>query len=181
MDSVIVESDILSAGTVVEMQLSDSALYLQNWIWRAMECLVESPEFDPSPKWAARRLNVSVEKVVDALEGLERLGFVKKDGKTYIKCIKEYHYGPREIPSEELLHVHKRLTQQTLTKMTTRSKFSNWFFLSDDQILSKYSPLFIDLYKRMHKEGLEKGCTQVVASEICFATLTDNGEAGGVQ
>lgn len=158
---------------------SDLALYSQNWIWRAIECLVEAPDFQPSPRWSAERLNVSVEKIVDAFDGLERLGYIKRDGATFKKIKKEYHFGPNEISRENLLEIHSRLTHQVTMKMDSRSLFSNWFFLADEEIVSKYTPLFIDLYRKMMSEGLHKGSKDVYASLISFAHLTS--QDGGQQ
>lgn len=167
-------------STPSELQLSDRAMYLQNVTWRGLEALIESPDFDPSPKWIAKKLNTTVEKAVDAIEGLTRLGVIQKSESTYVKATKEksYYFGPDKMDRAELLMVHKRLTHQTLTKLGTQSMFSNWFFLADDELLAKYSPKFVQLYKDMLAEGLEKGCTQVVASEISFASLTDSKNGG---
>ncbi len=51
---------------------SDLQNWAGNWIWRAVQTLVRAPDFNASPKWIAARLNISIEKAVDALEGVER-------------------------------------------------------------------------------------------------------------
>ena len=57
-------------------QLLDN--YSGNWIWRAVECLVKSKDFNPSPKWIADRLSISIENAVDAIEGLEKLRLITR-------------------------------------------------------------------------------------------------------
>lgn len=51
-----------------------------NWIWRAADALVLHPEFQGSPSWLQARLGISLEEAVDALEGLEKLGIIRREG-----------------------------------------------------------------------------------------------------
>ncbi len=53
--------------------------FFGDWIWRAVECLVDVKGFNPSPRWISTRLGVSVEQAVDALDGLLELGLLKRD------------------------------------------------------------------------------------------------------
>jgi hypothetical protein len=153
-----------------------------NWIWRAVECLVEAPDFDPSPKWAAKRLNVSVEKIVDAMEGLIRLGYVERTGSSFKSRIPEYHLSPDDLTREQLLEGHSKLAPQVISKLKPTSKFTTWFFLGNEDLVKKYGPKFMDLYAQMHAEGLKSGMKEVIASEIGFAIVTnENGVTGGRQ
>lgn len=136
----IVERETNANGSTSESSqlLSDRAMYLQNVIWRGLEALIDSPDFEASPRWISKKLNTSVEKAVDALEGLVRLGILQRTGDTYTKKAKDlYYFGPNQMSRDELLLVHKRLAQQTLTKLESSSMFSNWFFLADDELLAK--------------------------------------------
>lgn len=159
---------------------ADLYQYSGNWIWRAIECLVESPDFNPSPKWAAQRLNITVEKAVDAFEGLERLGYIKRDGATYKPLSSEYHIGVAEFTREELLSIQSKLAPQIISKLKASSKFTTYFMLGNDELIAKYTPQIMKIYAQMHKEGLEKGLTEVVASEISFAIVSEHA-AKGVQ
>lgn len=62
---------------------ADLKQYCGNWIWRALECLVDSKDFNPSPKWISQRLNISIENAVDAIEGLERMGLIVRTGNSF--------------------------------------------------------------------------------------------------
>ena len=162
---------------------NDLIQYCGNWIWRAVECLVESPEFEYSPKWSAKRLNVTVDKIVDAFEGLERLGYIKRDQLSFKKVIPEYHINQKTFSRDELLATHSRLAPQIISQLQASSKFTTYFMLGNDELVSKYTPEIMKIYRQMHKEGLEKGLTQVIASEISFAKLSDNNveSSGGLQ
>jgi hypothetical protein len=61
----------------------DIKMYLESWIWRAVESLITARDFEPSPRSIAYRLNISVEQAVDALEGLQRLGQIGKTSNSY--------------------------------------------------------------------------------------------------
>ncbi len=176
-----IQENSAGIGKMNEQFTSDLAQYSGNWIWRALECLIESPDFEYSPKWAAKRLNVTVEKIVDAYEGLDRLGYIKREGVSYKKNIQEYHIGQTEFTREDLLAIHSRLAPQVISKLKPTSKFTTWFFLGNDELVTKYAPQFMKIYAQMHKEGLEKGLKEVVASEISFAILSDDSETGGQQ
>ena len=68
-----------------DQRQEDLYFYTQSWVWRAIEALVLAKDFDPSPRAIANRLNVSVETIVDALDGLERLGSIQRSGGTYTR------------------------------------------------------------------------------------------------
>lgn len=157
---------------------ADLYQYSGNWIWRAVECLVESPDFNASPKWVAQRLNITVEKAVDAFEGLERLGYIKRDGATYKTQNAEYHIGTAEFTRDELLSIQSKLAPQIISKLKPTSKFTTYFMLGNDELIAKYTPQIMKIYGQMHKEGLEKGLTEVVASEISFAIVSEGNAKG---
>lgn len=51
-----------------------------NWVWRATEALIDHPDFEPSAQWLKNRLNISLEEAVEALDGLEKLGVLTRNG-----------------------------------------------------------------------------------------------------
>lgn len=153
-------------------QKVDFHQYCANWIWRAAECLVESPDFESSPKWTARRLNVSVEKVVDAFEGLERLGYIVRRENTFIKPKDYVSVDTSHLNSEDLLEYHSKLSPQITNKLTAKDKFSTWFFNADSNLIAEFTPKFMNLYKEMVEVGSLRKCKEIYASEISFAQLT---------
>lgn len=171
--------EAIHASAMKDQHALDLHQYAGNWIWRALECLVEAKDFQSSPKWAAARLNVTVEKVVDGYEGLERLGYVRRNGAEYVKAAPEYHIGAKDMSSDDLLGIHAKLAPQVISKLKPSSKFTTWFFLADNELVAKYAPKFMALYAEMHKEGLQKGLTEVIASEISFANLSENNQSVG--
>jgi hypothetical protein len=159
---------------------SDLSLFYGNWIWRAVHCLIDCPDFNPSPKWSASRLNIGVEKIVDAFEGLERLNLIKRENNTFKLTNDWTQVTPKDADPTDLLKAHSRLSAQITSKLTPEDKFTVQFFRGNKELVSKYSPKFIQLYKEMNDEAEAKGLKDVVASEISFAILSSQ-ENGGVQ
>lgn len=54
---------------------------LSMWYHFAIIELTKTDDFDQDPQWIASRLGIHVQEVRDALERLERLGFVRSNGK----------------------------------------------------------------------------------------------------
>lgn len=158
----------------------DLAHWAGNWIWRAVQCLVESSDFDPSPKWAAQRLNVSVDKIVEAFDGLERLKIIERKGKTFSVNSNWYQVTKDQATPSQLLEAHAKLSPQMISKLKSDDKYSAQFFLGNRDLLAKYSHKFMALYKEMNDEGRSLGLKEVVASQISFTVLTSN-ESGGLQ
>lgn len=146
-------------------------MYCGNWIWRAVECLLDSKE-NHTISSIAERLNISMENAVKAIEGLVSLGYITWQNDNIVKLVPEYHLGTSEIDKKEWLKIYSRLSPQIVSKLTKDDKFTTWFFLCDDEIVSRYAPKFMSLYKEMMAEGLSKGAKEVYASELSFAVLT---------
>lgn len=155
-----------------EQQAEDRRTFHFNWIWRAAQNLVECPDFDPSPKWTAQRIGISVEKAVEALEGLERLGFIRRNGRDLIPRRENYAETLETSTSEKLLESHAVMSLQINSKLTAESKFNTSFMRSDEELMAEFAKRFMDLYREMEQRGIQKNCNQVIASQISFAFLT---------
>lgn len=155
--------------------------YCANWIWRATECLIEAPDFEASPKWSAKRLNVSVEKIVDAFEGLERLGYVVRSGNTFVKPKEYVAVDTAHLTREDLLGFHSKLAPQIISKLKSQDKFTTWFFNADESLITEFAPKFMKLFKELNDEGNRRKCKEVYASDICFTQLTEKQNNGGIQ
>ncbi|RYZ90341.1 MAG: DUF4423 domain-containing protein [Proteobacteria bacterium] len=166
--------------TESESRTSDLQSWAGNWIWRAVQTLVLAPDFSPSPKWVATRLNISIEKALDALEGLERLGFIHRDGSSFAHTKEWVQLLPGKVTRAQLLNEHSKIAPQIITKLTAKDKFTTQFFIADQALVAAYAPKFIQLYREMNEAGLKQGLKEVFASEISFAQLTTTStNAGG--
>lgn len=169
----------LSASLTKQNQ-EDLAHWAGNWIWRAVQCLIESPDFNPSAKWTATRLNITIEKAVEAFDGLERLGIIHREDNTFKVNSNWFQLTPNNANKEVLLGAHTKLAPQILSKLTPNDKYTVQFFRGNRELLNKYAPKFIQIYKDMNDEAEALGMKEVIASEISFAILTQE-QNGGVQ
>lgn len=159
----------------------DKEQWMGNWIWRSVQCLIEAPNFNPSPKWAAQRLNTSVEKIVEAFEGLERLQIIQKSNNTYV-CTSNWIQlkGINEQDITKIMSAHTKLVPQITSKLSIEDKFTVQFFRGNRDLINKYSPKFMELYHQMNAEAIQLGLEDIVASQISFS-LMSNQEQGELQ
>ncbi len=154
--------------------------WLGNWTWRAVQCLVESSDFNPSPNWIARRLNISVENAVNAIEGLERLGCISRVGFTY-KVNSDWHQlKASDIGPERLLRAQSNIAPQLMSKLQASDAFTSQFFLGSEKTVKLFAPKFMALFKEMNDIGVKENCTDVIASEMSFVQLT-NARSGATK
>ena len=76
----------LSAGASTSNISYADALenHKKNTDWWVVYAAFDLPDFQSSPLWLSSRLNLSVDTVIEALEGLTVLGHLKKDSAGYI-------------------------------------------------------------------------------------------------
>lgn len=159
---------------------ADWEQWFGNWTWRAVQCLVESPDFNPSPKWIASRLNISVENAVEAIEGIERLGCIRRDGLKFKVANGWMQLTPEKLDGKRLLAGQARIVPQLMSKMTPTDAYTSQFFIGNRELIKKFAPKFMELFKQMNDEGMSAAHTDVVAAQISFVQLTDD-QAGGAQ
>lgn len=157
----------------------DLQYYCMNWIWRAVECLVQTPEFNPSPKWISQRLGITVEKAVDAMEGLERLGLIVRVGNSFKTSTPQYDIGTKDLTKDKLLEIHSRIAPQIISKLDANCKFSSGFLVADEHLVMEYVPKIQKILVEMQEEGLRRGLREVYATEYSFTGLTRSNSSGG--
>lgn len=135
-------------------------------------CLVETKDFNPSPKWIASRLSITVEKALDAIEGLTRMGCVIKIGDSYRVNQEWFQLTPKELDRAALLRSQSRIVPQLMSKLTENDAFTSQFILADEEIIKRFAPRFMELFKQMDDEGKKTGKTQITAVQMSFAKVT---------
>lgn len=162
----------------ISVTQADWEQWLGNWIWRATQCLIELPDFNPSPKWTAKRLNINVEKALEAIEGLERMGCIVKANGSY-KSVEDWlQLTPEELTRDRLLNAQSRIAPQLISKLTPNDAFTSQFMIGNKELIGKYGPKFMKLFKDMDEEAKTSKCTDVIAAQISFVQLTGNQEEG---
>jgi hypothetical protein len=126
--------------------------YRRNTDWWVVFAAFDLPDLDPSPLWIAQKTNLSVDVVVEALEGLAVLGFLKKDrgaffpvpGKDFV------NFDVKNKPKADVIDEHAVITRQVLNQLNDEAiiAIDHRCFASDVEILNE---LYSDMRKAFEK------------------------------
>lgn len=169
-----VEGYTAGENTAAKKNISTSDLihFSGNWVWRAVEALVQSKDFNPDPNWIADRLNISAESAKDALEGLIRIGMVIKEGNLFKTASDFYSYDATQIDRSDLFYIHTKIRDQVSLRLNTKDCFSNMIFLANKDLIAKFYSQFSNLVQELNEEALKTECNDVYAFEMSFAKMT---------
>lgn len=138
----------LDLGTLNQLPKSESEVigfqdaqtsFQRNTNWWAVFASFDLPDFNPSPTWIAKKTNISVEEVVDALDGLEVLGLFKRDGANIIpnkdRIFAAFNWDGKT--RTEIIDEHTLISQQILNDLSLREKglVDKRFFAASPEIL----------------------------------------------
>lgn len=123
-----------------------------NWVWRATEALIDHPEFEASAIWVKSRLGISIEEAVDALDGLEKLGILRRNHegseRRAIQFLVPQDLNTRSVKIQNSVH-H---SQQILNRLAENEQgvgLTFYSLLSKDQINEAYER-FEKILAEMH-------------------------------
>lgn len=86
--------------------------YTGSWLWRTLAAMVDMSSFEPSPIKLAAQLNVTVEQVVEALEGLVELGIIRRTTDGFSRVFKNVYFSDRQLNPKALLVDHMLVSTQ---------------------------------------------------------------------
>ena len=122
--------------------------FQRNSDWWTVFAAFDLPDFNPSPLWISKKTGISVEDVVEALDGLSVLGYLKKaNGAFYPTKDGEHHnfsYGDKN--KTQVISEHSVVSQQILNDLSEQSLFAfdHCFMTGNKQILTE---LYHDVQK----------------------------------
>lgn len=125
------------------LSAEDQAIYYSSWHFAAIHILLTLPDFDTT-ETIARKFSLSSERVLEVLEFLLRLGFVKKEQNRYIVASAMLH-----LESDSALiskhHVNWRIkTLQTLEHIDEDSLHYSLVFSISKRDLSKVRETLVE-------------------------------------
>lgn len=168
----------MQTAPVVEFKFDNTMLaFSQNWIWRAVYCLIDMPTFDPSPRWIASKLDISIEKAFDALEGLQSIGMIERAGTSYVHKRRSEGFlqvNGQHVSTKELFEIHVKVAPQILSKLSETDAFHSTFFQGNKELVQEYGQRFLDLYEEIAEEAKRRNINEIMASEISFVQVTKN-------
>lgn len=162
----------------LNQQKTDLQFYAQSWIWRAIEALVTAKNFNPSPIIIAKRINISVETVINALEGLERLNLIKRTESSYIKVDNMTIIDQTKVTKKDLLVTHSTLAPQILGMLDENSVFTSQIALGSLKIARKHAHKLIEFLDAVDADGAKEENPDLIAIEISIGQIGNNQERG---
>lgn len=143
--------------------------YTGSWIWRAVAALVEiSPESTKNIKWFSEKLGVSLEEVVDAIEGLEILGIIERTTYGYRKILKYVYFSDRDLDPVAVLSDHMLISSQILSRLNPFNKeqksfYRTGFVASNEENVKEFCLKIEILMKEFLEKSSKAKCDRVVA------------------
>ncbi|OQW49224.1 MAG: hypothetical protein A4S09_03920 [Proteobacteria bacterium SG_bin7] len=160
--------------------------YIGNWVWRAVASLVDTKEFDPSPKWIAKKINVNLEEVVDALEGLEKLGIIGRTPQGYKKLLKYVYFSDRDLNPKAVLADHVLISTQIMGRLNPANPnlgcfYRTGFVATNQELAKKYFTKMEAVMKEFLMESANAAADAVYAFTFSAVDVMDKTNKGGDQ
>jgi uncharacterized protein (TIGR02147 family) len=93
---------------------------IADWYCLAILSLAEIPGFLADARWISRRLRISPHQCTEALERLERVGLLIRDGE-HVKPAPDFVIAGSEVPSEAIRAYHRSLLEMAMGSLDTQS------------------------------------------------------------
>lgn len=126
--------------------------YRKNTDWWVVFAAFDLPGFQSSPLWIAQRLKLSIETVIEALEGLVLLGYLTKATAGYEKVKgKEFvSVKPNDRKKADVIEEHSLISAQVLNQLSDHAimAIDHRCFASDVETLKE---LYSDINAAMEK------------------------------
>lgn len=153
--------------------------YSNSWVVRSISELLSVPQMDHTPRKLADLLKVDEQEVKGALDLLEQMGVIKKNGDKYIKIIKFVSFSDSYLDKQKLAENHSIVTQKLLREIFTSTYAQGGFyrssFLATNKVLAeKYMHLLEDLLKDFLIQSEKSEKDTLFALSITATTLGES-------
>ncbi|MCB0367148.1 MAG: DUF4423 domain-containing protein [Bdellovibrionaceae bacterium] len=160
--------------------------YTGNWLWRTLAGLVSTADFDPSLSKLAARLRVSVNEVVEAFEGLEQLGIIRRTAEGYERVLKYVYFSDRDLDPGQVLADHVLISTQVLGRLDPlnpelNSFYRTGFIASNEKAVRKFCRQMEEIMKAFLMESAAESADGVYGFTFSSVEVSGRGEKGEVQ
>lgn len=126
--------------------------YRKNTDWWVVFAAFDLPDFQPSPLWVSQRVKLPVDVVVEAMEGLAVLGYLRKENGAFYS-IKGKDFVKFNVTSQkksEVIEEHSLISHQIINQLTEDALMAvdHRCFASSVEILKE---LYSDVAKAFEK------------------------------
>ncbi len=123
-------------------------MLLENWLcdpfWPELHAHLTIESLPASPQVVAETFSVTLEEATDAIDGLEELGFLVKEGSFYKAGKRNFVITKKEITKNQAIHQHILKTRYLLAqiKPETIEKISNYTVACSKEAMNKFKQDF---------------------------------------
>jgi len=160
--------------------------YTSSWLWRTLAAMVSNENFDPSLSRLATRLRVPIGEIVEALEGLEKLGIIRRSADGYERILKYVYFSDRDLDPSQVLADHVLISTQILGRLDPRnpelkSFYRTGFVASNEKSVRKFCKQLEEIMKTFLMESAAESSDGVYALSFSSVEVSGPGERGEVQ
>ena len=98
---------------------------LENWfcfpLWQSIHAHLVVYPIGASPRLVAKKFNATLDEAVDAVDGLEQLGLLIKDGPLYKAGKMKFIVQEEEMDKETVLEYHRLNVKEILIQLSTKN------------------------------------------------------------
>jgi DNA-binding MarR family transcriptional regulator len=151
--------------------------YTGNWVWRAVAALVSFSDSSLTISRMAQGLDVDISVIVEALEGLEEMGILRRTEGGYERVLKFVYYSDRHIEAKKLHGDHVLISTQILSRLDPNQKtgqafFRTGFLATNREIAAKYLGRMESLLKEWILESDTTEKNELVALSLSAVDVT---------
>ena len=158
---------------------SSMEAFLGNLTWRAVHAILELPSAESSPLKISKMLDISVEEVMQALEGLTGLGLVKMNDGKFVPCQQKFMIPLQNIETADQIEKHVSVSRQILNTLDAKDSpiFTKSVMVSNKKLMNeledKIKELLLEYDNKAQAEGVEND--GVYAITLTGSKLTQAG------
>ena len=160
--------------------------YTANWLWRTLAALVDTEGFDPSLSQLAKQMGVPVNEVVEAFEGLEKLGIIRRTAEGYVRILKFVYFSDRDLDPSQVLADHVLISTQILGRLDPlnpelNSFYRTGFVASNSRAVRKFCGQLEELMKAFLAESADEVADGVYGFSFSSVEVSGRKDEGDVQ
>lgn len=147
------EQNLTAGNTFTQVDYAEAQdAFQRNTKWWSVFAAFNLNDFKPSPIWIAQKVGISIEEVVEALDGLSALGYLTKDNGAFYpvkgKDFINFNWGNKT--KTEIIDEHAIVSQQILNDLNTKTLFAydHRFLAGNEEILTE---LYADIKNAFDK------------------------------
>lgn len=149
--------------------------YFTRWHWRAIAALFETTSYNPSLRRIADLLDLDLRETVDAVEGLETLGIVRRlpNGR-FERIIRQINVNEMGIPEKEILRSFLVVGTEISSRLTnvSNSRTEQYFLATNRDLLAAHIQRVTESYAKLCEESVRSNATEVFGIHMSFVSFT---------